>query len=57
LAGEPGARREAALLNAAAGIAAGGKADALEQGYALAKAALDGGQAAAKLQALIEHCR
>ncbi len=57
LAGEPGARRDAVLLNAAAGIVAGGKADDLRAGLALAQVSLDSGKAAAKLKELIEHCR
>ena len=57
LAGESGAARDIVLLNAAAGIVAGGKADDLNQGFELAKIAIDSGQAAAKLEALIEHTR
>lgn len=57
LAGESGAARDIVLLNAAAGIAAGGKVDDLRQGYELAKISIDSGQAAAKLKALIEHTR
>ncbi len=57
LAGEPGACRDVALINAAAGIVVGDKAADLRQGMELAKASIDSGQAAAKLKALIEHCR
>ena len=57
LAGENGAARDVVLLNAAAGIVAGGKADDLNQGFELAKNSIDSGQAAAKLQALIEHTK
>ncbi|MBI2442087.1 MAG: anthranilate phosphoribosyltransferase [Lentisphaerae bacterium] len=57
LAGEHGPQRDIVLLNAAAGIAAGGKANSLEEGFRLAAISIDSGQAAAKLQALIEHTR
>ncbi len=56
LAGEPGARRDVVLLNAAAGIVAGGRADDLRTGLELAKASIDGGAAAAKLNAWVEQC-
>lgn len=49
---ERGACRDAAALNAAAAIVAGGKADSLESGLELAYAALDSGRALAKLRAL-----
>ena len=49
---ERGACRDAAALNAAAAIVAGGKADTLEDGVELAYAAIDSGAALAKLQAL-----
>ena len=57
LAGESGAARDIVLLNAAAGIVAGGKADDLRKGFELAEISIDSGQAAAKLQALIEHTK
>ncbi len=57
LEGEPGACRDVALLNAAAGIVVGGKADNLHQAMQLAQTSIDSGQAAAKLKALIEYCR
>jgi anthranilate phosphoribosyltransferase len=57
LAGESGAARDVVLLNAAAGIVAGERADDLAQGFELAKISIDSGQAAAKLQALIEHTK
>lgn len=57
LAGESGAARDIVILNAAAGIAAGGKAADLPQGFELAKISIDSGQAAAKLQALIEQSK
>lgn len=57
LEGQPGAPRDIVLLNAAAGIVAGGKADTLEAGFKLAQASIDSGQAAGKLDALIKHSR
>ena len=48
-AGERGGKREAILLNAAGAIAAGGHADDLREGIALAREALDSGAAAARL--------
>ena len=53
LAGEKGAYRNAAVLNAAAAIVAGGKADTIEDGVRLAEQAIDTGAAAAKLAALV----
>ena len=49
---ERGARRDAAALNAAAAIVAGGKAETIEDGVEQAYAAIDSGAALAKLQAL-----
>lgn len=54
LAGEKGACRDIVLLNAAAGIVAGGKADSLEEGFELARVSIDGGKAAKALDKLIE---
>jgi anthranilate phosphoribosyltransferase len=51
--GANGGRRSAILLNAAGAIAAGGHADDLAEGLALAREALDSGAAAARLDALI----
>lgn len=48
-----GVRRDAAALNAAAAILAGGKADSIEEGLGCAYASMDSGRAYAKLQALI----
>lgn len=48
-----GARRDAAALNAAAAILAGGKADSLEDGLGCAYASIDSGSAYAKLRALV----
>jgi anthranilate phosphoribosyltransferase len=56
-AGERGGAREAVLLNAAGAIAAGGHADDLREGIELARAALDSGAAAARLDELVEFTR
>ena len=48
-AGERGGKREAILLNAAGAIAAGGHADDLREGIALAREALDSGAAEVRL--------
>ena len=52
--GEPGPRREFALLNAAAGIVAAGRAVDLVEGLAAAAAAVDDGRAAGVLVRLAE---
>jgi anthranilate phosphoribosyltransferase len=51
-AGAGGGRRDAILLNAAGAIAAGGHADDLGEGLALAREALESGAAAARLDEL-----
>ncbi|MES1246876.1 MAG: anthranilate phosphoribosyltransferase [Actinomycetota bacterium] len=51
-AGEPGGPREAILLNAAGAIAAGGHAEDLREGIAVARQALDSGAAATRLDEL-----
>jgi anthranilate phosphoribosyltransferase len=51
-AGGNGGRRSAVLLNSAGAIAAGGLADDLREGLALAREALDSGAAAARLEEL-----
>ena len=56
-AGAPGAKREAVLLNAGGAIAASGRADDLEEGYAVAAEAVDSGAAAERLDALIAFSR
>jgi len=56
-AGEPGAKREAVLLNAAGAIAAAGHADDLREGYELAREAIDSGAAAERLDSLIAFSR
>jgi anthranilate phosphoribosyltransferase len=50
LAGERGAPRDVAVLNAGAGIYAGGRAETLEAGVRAAEAAVDSGAAAAILE-------
>ncbi len=52
LAGAQGGRRDAILLNAAGAIAAGGRADDLREALELARAAIDSGAAAARLDEL-----
>lgn len=52
LGGDQSPRRDIVCLNAAAAIVAGGKADDLAGGYAAAQAAIDGGAATEKLEAL-----
>ena len=54
LAGKPGAPRAIVLLNAAAAIVAGERAETLEEGLALACRSIDSGAAAAKLDALVQ---
>ena len=51
--GEPGARREFVLLNAAAGLVAAGVAEDLAEGLAAATASVDEGHAAAVLERLV----
>jgi anthranilate phosphoribosyltransferase len=54
---EQGAKRDAILLNAAGAIAAGGHADDLGDGLALARDALDSGAAAERLEQLVAFSR
>jgi anthranilate phosphoribosyltransferase len=56
-AGENGGRRSAVLLNAAGAIAAGGHAEDLGEGLELARAAVDSGAAADRLEQLISFSR
>jgi anthranilate phosphoribosyltransferase len=51
--GEPGAKREFVLLNAAAGLVAAGMAEDLAEGLAAATASVDEGRAAAVLERLV----
>jgi anthranilate phosphoribosyltransferase len=53
LAGAPGPKRDAVLLNAAGAVAAAGRAAGLEEGYHLAAEAVDSGAAAERLEALV----
>jgi anthranilate phosphoribosyltransferase len=57
LAGAPGPKREAVLLNAAGAIAASGHASDLGDGYALAREAVDSGAAGERLEALARFSR
>ena len=54
LEGASGPQRDVVLVNAAAVLVAGGKAETLQQGAALAKEAIDRGHALAKLKQLVE---
>ncbi len=57
LAGETGPARDIVLLNAAAGIVAGGKADTLKEGHRLAGKSIDDGKAQAALDGLREYLK
>jgi anthranilate phosphoribosyltransferase len=57
LAGERGAARDMALLNAGAAVFAAGRASSLQDGVQLAAEAVDSGAAAARLEALIARTR
>jgi anthranilate phosphoribosyltransferase len=57
LAGEPGPRRDLALLNAGAAIYAGGRADSVADGVRVAADAVDSGAAARTLKAYVELTR
>lgn len=54
LCGEPGAKRNATLMNAGAALFLGGKADSMKDGIALAAELVDSGKATATLEKLIE---
>ncbi|MGN6872571.1 MAG: anthranilate phosphoribosyltransferase [Solirubrobacteraceae bacterium] len=54
-AGEPGAPRDLAVLNAGAAIYAGGGADTLEAGVRAAERAIDAGAAAAALERFVQR--
>ncbi len=54
LAGEPGPKRDAVLMNAGASLYIGEKAPSMAEGIALAAELIDSGKAAATLEALIE---
>jgi anthranilate phosphoribosyltransferase len=53
--GEKGPRRDVVLLNASAALVAAGKAGDFKQGIELAQAAIDGGKAREKLDALVKY--
>ncbi len=57
LAGEPGARRDIALLNAGAAIYAAGRAASIAEGVDAARAAVDSGAATATLEAYVALSR
>ena len=57
LAGEKGAPRDIVCLNAAAAIAAGGKAESLQDGWKLAQESIDSARAKDALSGLIEGTR
>jgi len=57
LAGEPGPRREAVLLNAAVALVVAGRAKGVAEGHALAAEALDRGEAARRFERLREASR
>ena len=57
LEGETGPTRDIVLLNAAAGIVAGEKADTLEEGYRLAQESIDDGKAQKALDGLWEYLK
>ncbi len=54
LGGEPGARRDMVLINAAAVLTAAGKARTLTEGVTMAAEAIDSGRALTKLRRLVE---
>jgi anthranilate phosphoribosyltransferase len=54
-AGEPGAARDIAALNAGAAIYAGGGAESLEQGVRAAERAIDSGAASAALERFVNR--
>jgi len=55
LSGEPGARRDIVLLNAACAIYAANKAASIKEGLKLAAGSIDSGSAMKKLELLIEY--
>ncbi len=52
---EKGPKRDIVLLNAAAGIYVGGKADSISEGISIAEESIDSGNAYKKLELLIKH--
>jgi anthranilate phosphoribosyltransferase len=57
LAGQPGTERSLAVLNAAAAIYVGGRAESLREGVERAEESIDSGAAAAKLDRYLEFAR
>jgi anthranilate phosphoribosyltransferase len=57
VAGEKSPRRDIVLLNAAAGLVTGGKAEHLAEALPIAADAIDSGAAAAKLNALVRFTK
>jgi anthranilate phosphoribosyltransferase len=57
LAGQPGTERALAVLNAAAAIYVGGRAESLREGVERAEESIDSGAAAAKLDRYLEFAR
>ncbi len=57
LAGEEGPKRDVVLMNAALAIAAGGKANDLQEGVKLAARSIDSGAAMGKLRRLVDFSR
>ena len=57
LAGSPGTERSLAVLNAAAAIYVGGRAESLREGVERAEQAIDSGAAAATLDRYLEFAR
>jgi anthranilate phosphoribosyltransferase len=57
LEGETGPRRDIVLLNAAAAIHVGGKADSIAEGLDVAAASIDSGKARRKLRAMVAFSR
>ncbi|MBP3040707.1 anthranilate phosphoribosyltransferase [Bacillaceae bacterium Marseille-Q3522] len=55
--GEKGAYRDTVLFNAGIGIFAGGKADTIEQGVALAVKSIDSGAALTKFETLVQKSK
>jgi anthranilate phosphoribosyltransferase len=53
LSGEPGTARKAVLVNAAFAIVAGGKAEEVREGIALAERSIDSGAAMDRLRAFL----
>jgi len=54
---EDGPKRDMVVLNAAAGIVCGGKADSMKEGIELAKESIDSGKALKKLKDLVNYCK